>query len=97
LGQTTETPGPVTELKQPSRWGESYSPKELLEQALSEVDRLNDVVIIARYAKSSNVDDSYNILSSTMSMHELLGFIELGKLMSISARRMGVDDDDEVS
>ena len=92
-----ETPGPVTELPRPSRWGKGYSPKELLDQVMAEIDTVNDLVIVARYTKTNTVDDRYNVLSSTMSMHELLGFIELGKLMSVSARRMGPDDDDEVS
>lgn len=93
----TETPGPVTSLPRPSRWGDGYSPKELLDQTLAEIERVNDIVIVVRYTKTGSVDDSYNILSSTMSMHELLGFVELGKLMSISARRVGVDDGGEVS
>lgn len=93
MAPKTETPGLVTELPSASRWDEGYSPKELLEQATAEAEDINDIVIVVRYNKTSNQDDTYNILSSSMAMHELMGFIELGKMMSVSSRRMSVDDE----
>ena len=95
MGTKTETPGRVTELPRPSRWGPGYSPKELLEQALDKLERIDDIVIMARYAKTSDVEDGYSVVSSTMPVHELLGFIELGKMMLVSTRCAGVDDDPE--
>ena len=94
--QTTETPGPVTELPKIERWGEGFSPYDLLQQTMNEIEDIRDLALVVRYNKTSKVDDVYNVVSSTMSMHELLGLLTLGKLMSISSRRMD-EDDGEVS
>ena len=92
----SETPGRATKLNEvPSvdRWNPGYSPADVLSDASVDVEDIRDIAIVIRYGRSTRQDDVYNVLSSSMSMHELLGLLDLGKMMSISSRRMGPDEE----
>lgn len=93
----SETPGRATklaEVPEVDRWVTGHSPQDVLDDASVDVDDIRDIAIVVRYGRSTRQDDVYNVLSSSMSMHELLGLLDLGKMMSISARRIGPDDEE---
>lgn len=96
MQKTTETHTQGTNPKL-SRWTEGHAPEDVIAQLQAEVEDIQDLMIVLRYIRSSREDDTYNVLSSTMSMHELLGLLDLGKFMSVTAHRVDVDDLDDAS
>jgi len=87
----------VVELPKAARWTEGHAPRDVIEQLQADAEDIRDLVVVVRYIRGSREDDTYNVLSSTLSMHELLGLLDLGKFMSVTAHRVDVDDLDDAS
>ena len=86
MSKTSETPGPaIKPVPSINRWNEGFAPADIVEGAQDDIEDIQDIVVVIRYGRSTRQDDIYNVLSSSMPMHELLGLLDLGKLMSVSS------------
>jgi hypothetical protein len=87
-GRTIDAkPGTVAQLQRPSRWVEGYSPKDVLEALADSLSQIKDIVVVVNLESDNPGENVYDCLTSSMPLHECIGFLETAKAIAHLKRR----------
>lgn len=80
MSKTDETRGQVTSIDG-ARWNKGHSPREQLGVLLERLPDVVDMVCVVRYSNTTRTSDTYGVFASTMPFHDMLGLLEIAKVL----------------
>jgi hypothetical protein len=70
---------PIRAIDKATRWVDGHSPTDVLKAFLEAEVELSDIVIVGKFFSENKGEDVYEVLSSSMPIHEVIGLLESGK------------------